>query len=158
MPLHDFTDFLKLSSVLNYNLSAASLNRYNVMMYIIGGKSLHPDPAADRESKGLLMEALGYLFRAYHQKRRRLGPLAVLHPLRATALLSRSISQINLVNLMSTLFHDILEDIKPRDFDVNTWKDMEEQLYSLLDRLPAKSEARLTANLVSLTRVKTESY
>jgi hypothetical protein len=30
-----------------------------------------------------LMDALGYLFSAYHQKRRRLGPMAVLHPLRA---------------------------------------------------------------------------
>ena len=158
MPLHDFTDFLKLSSVLNYNLSAAPLNRYNVMMYIIGGKSLDPDPATDRERKGMLMEALGYLFRAYHQKRRRLGPLAVLHPLRATALLSRSVDQINLVILMSTLFHDILEDIKPRDFDIGTWKDMEEQLYGLLDRLPAESEARLTTNLISLTRVETDSY
>jgi hypothetical protein len=158
MPLHDFTDFLKLSSVLNYNLSAASLNRYNVMMYIIGGKSLDTDPAADRESKGMLMEALGYLFRAYHQKRRRLGPLAVLHPLRATALLSRSLDRMNLVILLSTLFHDILEDIKLRDFDIGAWKDMEEQLYGLLDRMPTESEERLTANLVSLTRVETESY
>ena len=158
MPLHDFTDFLKLSSVLNYNLSAASLNRYNVMMYIIGGKSLDSDAGADRESKGMLMEALGYLFRAYRQKRRRLGPLAVLHPLRATALLSRSVDEINLVILMSTLFHDILEDIKSRDFDVQTWKDMEEQLYDLLDRMPASAEERLTANLISLTRVETESY
>ncbi len=158
MPLYDFTDFLKLSSVLNYNLSAASLNRYNVMMYIIGGKSLDPDAGADRESKGILMEALGYLFRAYHQKRRRLGPLAVLHPLRATALLSRSADEINLVVLMSTLFHDILEDIISRDFDIHTWKEMEGQLYDLLDRMPAEEEERLTANLVSLTRVSTESY
>ena len=158
MLLHDFTDFLKLSSVLNYNLSAASLNRYNVMMYIIGGKRLDPDAGADRERKGMLMEALGYLFRAYSQKRRRLGPLAVLHPLRATALLSRSVDEINLVILMSTLFHDILEDIKSRDFDKHTWKEMEGQMFDLLDRMPAAAEERLTANLVSLTRADTESY
>jgi hypothetical protein len=158
MPLYDFTDFLKLSSVLNYNLSAASLNRYNVMMYIIGGKRLDTDTSADRESKGMLMEAIGYLFRAYSQKRRRLGPLAVLHPLRATALLARSADEINLVSLLSTLFHDILEDIKARDFDIHTWKDMEGQLYDLMDRMPAAAEERLTANLISLTRVDTESY
>ena len=158
MSLYDFTHFLKLSSVLNYNLSAASLNRYNVMMYIIGGKRLDPDASADRESKGMLMEAIGYLFRAYSQKRRRLGPLAVLHPLRATALLARSADEINLVSLLSTLFHDILEDIKARDFDIHTWKDMEGQLYDLMDRMPAAAEERLTANLISLTRVDTESY
>lgn len=158
MPQYDLTEFIKLSSVLNYNLSAASLNRYNVMMYIIGGKSLDPDGGVDRECKGMLMEALGYLFRAYSQKRRRLGPLAVLHPLRATALLARSVDEINLVILLSTLFHDILEDIKSRDFDMHTWKDMEGQLYDLLDRIPPAAEERLTANLISLTRVDTESY
>ncbi|MGD8522603.1 MAG: hypothetical protein PVF56_15755, partial [Desulfobacterales bacterium] len=72
MPLYDLTEFLKLSSVLNYNLSAASLNRYNVMMYLIGGKRLDRDGTKDREKKVILMEALGYLFEAYSQKRRRL--------------------------------------------------------------------------------------
>jgi hypothetical protein len=38
MPLYDLTEFLRLSSVLNYNLSAASLNRYNVLMFIMGEK------------------------------------------------------------------------------------------------------------------------
>ena len=85
MPLYDLTEFLKLSSVLNYNLSAASLNRYNVMLYIIGGKTLDRSASKDKHKKSLLMEALRYLFSAYHQKRRHLGPMAVLHPLRATA-------------------------------------------------------------------------
>jgi hypothetical protein len=38
MPLFDLTEFFKLSSALNYNLSAASLNRYNVLMYITDSK------------------------------------------------------------------------------------------------------------------------
>jgi hypothetical protein len=63
MPQYDLTEFLKLSSVLNYNLSAASLNRYNVMMYIIGGKALDRGVSKDRQKKGILMDALGYLFR-----------------------------------------------------------------------------------------------
>ena len=77
MALFDLTEFFKLSSVLNYNLSAASLNRYNVLMYIIGDKRLDADEKKDREQKGILMEALGYLFSVYSQKRRRLGPMAV---------------------------------------------------------------------------------
>ena len=158
MPLYDFTEFLKLSSVLNYNLSAASLNRYNVMMYLIGGKSLHPNSKIDREKKGLLMEALGYLFQAYSQRRRRLGPLAVLHPLRAAAIWARSVDNVSLVVLLSTLFHDILEDIKPLDFKLKKWKDMEEQLDSLLNRLTTDEEIHLMDNMVHLTRIKTESY
>jgi hypothetical protein len=158
MPLYDFTEFLKLSSVLNYNLSAASLNRYNVMMYIIGGKSLDRGASKDKEKKGLLMEALGYLFSAYQQKRRHLGPMAVLHPLRATALFARNQDRLKVVSLLSILFHDILEDINSNDFDTKQWMDMEDRLYRLLERMGDEDESKLLGNILSLTRIKTESY
>jgi hypothetical protein len=158
MPLFDLTEFFKLSSALNYNLSAASLNRYNVLMYIIGDKRLDTDEKKDRELKGILMEALGYLFSVYRQKRRRLGPMAVLHPLRAAALFTRSLVRFNLVDLLTLLFHDILEDIKPGDYDIQQWKSVEGQLYRLLGRMEKEDESRLEARLVSLTRVENETY
>jgi hypothetical protein len=104
------------------------------------------------------MEALGYLFSAYRQKRRHLGPMAVLHPLRATALFTRTRSSLDLVELLTLLFHDILEDIKPGQFDVQEWKTMEGQLYGLFDRMDPEDASRLTANMLSLTRLDTESY
>jgi hypothetical protein len=158
MPLYDFTEFLKLSSVLNYNLSAASLNRYNVMMYIIGGKRLAEDGKSDREKKSILMEALGYLFQAYHRKRRRLGPLAVLHPLRATALLARCFDKPDLVILLTILFHDVLEDIRPSDFETMKWKEMELQVDRLLDRMAPEDEEKLLENLLGVTKIENESY
>jgi (p)ppGpp synthase/HD superfamily hydrolase len=168
MPLFDLTEFFKLSSALNYNLSAASalnynlsaasLNRYNVLMYITESKRLDDDDKTDREKKGIVMEALGYLFSAYSQKRRRLGPMAVLHPLRAAALFSRIRPSLDLVELITVLFHDILEDIKPGQFDVQGWKTMEEQLYGLFDRMAPEAESRLTENMLSLTRLANESY
>ena len=158
MPQYDLTEFLKLSSVLNYNLSAASLNRYNVMMYIIGGKTLDRRAKKDREKKGILMDALGYLFSAYQQKRRRLGPMAVLHPLRVTALFARNQERLNLIGLLSVLFHDIMEDINPYDFEFNEWTDMESRLYYLLERMGDPDEAKLLSNIVALTRIKKESY
>ena len=158
MPLYDLTEFLKLSSVLNYNLSAASLNRYNVMMYIIGGKTLDRSASKDKQKKSLLMEALGYLFSAYHQKRRHLGPMAVLHPLRATALFARNQERLNLIGLLSILFHDIMEDINPYDFDAGHWMDMESRLFSLLERMGGEDESILLENIISLTRIETESY
>jgi hypothetical protein len=158
MPQYDLTEFLKLSSVLNYNLSAASLNRYNVMMYIIGGKALDRNVSKDREKKGLIMDALGYLFSAYQQKRRHLGPMAVLHPLRATALFARNQKRLNIVGLLSVLFHDIMEDINSNDFDASQWKDMEGRLYSLLERMPDEDEAELLSYIVALTRTERESY
>ncbi len=158
MPLFDLTEFFKLSSALNYNLSAASLNRYNVLMYIIGNKRLDDDDKNDREKKSIVMEALGYLFGVYSQKRRRLGPMAVLHPLRAAALFTRSLNRLNLVDLLTLLFHDILEDIKPVDYDLQQWKSMEDQLYRLLGHMENEDESRLVTRLVSLTRVENESY
>ena len=158
MPLFDLTEFFKLSSALNYNLSAASLNRYNVLMYITDSKRLDDDDKKDREKKDVVMEALGYLFSAYSQKRRRLGPMAVLHPLRAAALFTRIRPSLDLVELLTLLFHDILEDIKPGQFDVQGWKTMEEQLYGLFERLAPEAESRLTENMLSLTRLDNESY
>jgi hypothetical protein len=158
MPLFDLSEFFKLSSVLNYNLSAASLNRYNVLMYITADKRLDPDDKMDREKKAIVMEALGYLFSAYRQKRRRLGPMAVLHPLRAAALFTRSCDSLNLVDLLSTLFHDILEDVNSVEFGVRQWKSMEGQLYSLLKRLTPADESQLNSTLLSLTRTPNESY
>ena len=158
MPLFDLTEFFKLSSALNYNLSAASLNRYNVLMYIIGDKRLDADEKNDREQKGILMEALGYLFNVYSQKRRRLGPMAVLHPLRSAALFTRPLTSINMVDLLTLLFHDILEDINPADYKLQEWKSMESQLYRLLRRMEEEDESRLVTNLLSLTRRENESY
>ena len=158
MASFDLTEFFKLSSALNYNLSAASLNRYNVLMYIIGNRRLGDDEKSDREQKGILMEALGYLFSAYSEKRRRLGPMAVLHPLRAAAIFTRFFDNLNLVKLLTLLFHDILEDVKPGQFDVQKWKSMEGQLYSLLRRMKPEDESRLMEYLLCLTRVKRESY
>jgi len=158
MPLFDLTEFFKLSSALNYNLSAASLNRYNVLLYITDNKRLDDDDNKDREKRSMVMEALGYLFSAYRQKRRHLGPMAVLHPLRTAALFTRTRSSLDLVELLTLLFHDILEDVKPGQFDVLEWKAMEEQLYGLFERLAPEAESHLTENMLSLTRLDNESY
>jgi hypothetical protein len=158
MPLFDLTEFFKLSSALNYNLSAASLNRYNVLMYITDNKRLDGGDDKDREQKAIVMEALGYLFSAYRQKRRRLGPMAVLHPLRTAALYTRTRPSLDVVELLTLLFHDILEDVKPGQFSVQEWNVMEEQFYDLFGKMAPEDETRLTDNMLSLTRRDNESY
>jgi hypothetical protein len=108
--------------------------------------------------KGILMEALDYLFRVYHQKRRHLGPMAVLHPLRATTLLTRALDRVDILDILATLFHDILEDVQPQKFDSRQWREMETQLHDLLDRLTPDDENRLVQRMVCLTRTSAESY
>jgi hypothetical protein len=156
--MFDLTEFFKLSSVLNYNLSAASLNRYTVLTYILTGRRLHADEKRDREKKSILMEALGYLFSAYSHKRRRLGPMAVLHPLRAAALMTRSVAEVSLLGLLTMLLHDIQEDVTSVDFDPLEWKDMEQRLFLLLERLEPQDETQLVQCLKCLTRTPSESY
>jgi hypothetical protein len=158
MPIYDFKEFLRLSSVLNYNLSAASLNRYNVLLFILGDKKLRSDSQIDREEKGIVMEALNYLFRVYSDKRRRLGPMAVLHPLRSAALFVRSGAEFNLASLLCALFHDVPEDISITDFDLQQWKDMEGQLFNLMERVGDANEHAIVARLRHLTRNRTENY
>jgi hypothetical protein len=158
MPIFDLTEFFKLSSVLNYNLSAASLNRYNVLLYLLGGKRLDSDERLELEKKSLLMEALGYLFSAYSHKRRRLGPMAVLHPLRAAALMTRAKEVPRLDGLLTALFHDILEDVQSVDFEAQEWRDMEQRLFEMLEHMAPEEESRLIQRLKCLTRTKSESY
>jgi hypothetical protein len=78
--------------------------------------------------------------------------------LRATAILARSVDRLTLVILLSTLFHDILEDIKSVNFETHKWKEMETRLDTLLQRLVPDDEAELVNNLICLTRVQKETY
>ena len=158
MSMVDLTEFFKLSSVLNYNLSAASLNRYNVLKYILAGKRLDPDEKKDRDRKSLLMEVLGYLFSAYSHKRRRLGPMAVLHPLRAAALMTRAADEVDLDSILTVLFHDILEDVTSVDFEPQEWREMEQRLFELLEHMEPQEESQLIQRLQCLTRTPSESY
>ena len=158
MPLYDLNDFFKLSSALNYNLSAESLNRYNVLMFIINGKRLHADDAKDKKYKSIIMEALSCLFNAYQKKKRRLGPMAVLHPLRSTALLVRALDDLTITDLLASLFHDILEDIRTTDFGKKKWRDLEIQFSSIFERLSPDEEQDLTDRLVQITKRDNESY
>jgi hypothetical protein len=158
MPFENLTEFLKLSSALNYNLSAASVNRYNVLMFIIAGKRLSDNDIRDREHKAVVMEALSYLFEAYRDRRRRLGPMAVLHPLRTAAILARSLERIDVIDLLAVLFHDVLEDIEAVQYTPNAWKTLEGRMYELFERLDPEDEWRLNERLQALTRFASESY
>jgi hypothetical protein len=65
---------------------------------------------------------------------------------------------MDIVGLLSVLFHDVMEDISSNDFDAVQWKDMEGRLYNLLDRMPDEDEAKLLNHIIALTRTDRESY
>jgi len=158
MALYDLTEFLKVSSVLNYNLSATSLNRFNLLRYIMEDQQLHPDEAENREQKSISMETLNYLFKAYRQKRRRLGPMAILHPLRTSVLFCRAFEHISLNDLLSLLLHDVQEDIRAADYEPGYWSQMESQLQKIYDRMNPEMVPHLLRRLDGLTKSDEESY
>ncbi|MDZ7581025.1 MAG: hypothetical protein U5R30_10485 [Deltaproteobacteria bacterium] len=156
MQFYDFKEFLRLSSVLNYNLSAAALNRYNILLFIIKKRTWPLTIRPTQSIRLIVMEALSYLFNVYDQKRRRLGPMAVLHPLRAAALYSRSCGVLDLVSYRHPL-HDILEDIDPLEFEKRRWREMEEQLSGLLENLHSDRNEPAGPTTSFLTRLDHEA-
>ncbi len=146
MVLHDLNEFFRLSAALNYQLSAAGVGRASILDTILDGRRL---PA---EEQAVLVDVLSYLERAYSHKQRRLGPLAVLHPLRATALLARAQERVNLLDLLTELLHDKFEDIVEADFPREEWEALEGSLAGLLHKIDPSSEWFLMERLDVLTR------
>jgi hypothetical protein len=152
MWLHDLNGFLRLSAALNYQLSAAAVGRESVLDTIMGGKPLQP------AAKKLLMEALEYLQMAYAPKRRRLGPMAILHPLRATALLARTATELDVTDLLSMMLHDKLEDLTAEKYDREYWELIEQRFEKFLKRMDEQARWFLMERIEYLTKKKKDTY
>lgn len=98
-------EFLTLSAKINYQLSARSLKAPVLLSLVLGPANL---PESDQQA---LLEAFLTIQAGYDQDRRRLGTPGVLHPLRAAALLARTMAQPTLNDLLAALFHDKEEDL-----------------------------------------------
>jgi hypothetical protein len=152
MDIHELSDFFKLSALLNIQLSATTVGRSNIATIILGQA---PVGAEDRER---LMAALEFVDRAYGQAKRRLGPLAVLHPLRACVQLSRVQDETNIPDLVTELLHDVLEDIAPAETEGTQEPSIEAEIEELLHRIDPRGGDRILDRLRALTRKPGETY
>ncbi len=152
MPLYDLNDFMRLSEVLSLQLSIPTVGRHNIASVILHRKNL---PERDCE---VLHEVLVFLGRAYGERRRRMGPMAVLHPIRATALLARAMDEVSLLDLLACLLHDKFEDLTPADLGEANWSGLNEDFKRLLARIDPREEWFLMERLDWLTRKKGDSY
>jgi hypothetical protein len=146
MAVYELDAFLRLSAVLNYQLSATVFGTDNILALLLEDKPLSP------YERDTLLGVLKYLGRAYGHKRRRLGPLAILHPIRATALLARSEDEANMLDLLAELLHDKLEDISADDFSPEEWRDLEDEFQAILKRVDQTDEWFLMERLELLKR------
>ena len=152
MQSYDLTDFLTTSALLNYQLSAKHQNWSNIMSVVLKGKTI-----SNRDQE-ILFHVLDYLSKVYGKMKRALGPLSVLHPLRATALLCHASKQVILLDLITCLLHDTFEDFKPSQFKDADWLKLEKTFQAFLSELPEDDQKRLREHLRWLTKEPAENY
>jgi hypothetical protein len=150
--LHDLNDFLRLSEVLNLQLCIKAGGWDNIAAVILYKKSL---PKRDRE---VMNQVLTYLETAYGQRKRKLGPLSVLHPLRATALLARAAAEVNPLDLETCLLHDKLEDITPQSIGKDRYDELEASFQRLLKTVDPLDQWFLMERLDWMTRRPGATY
>jgi hypothetical protein len=152
MPSHDLSEFLKLSAVLNYQLSAKQINWNGIESIILGQNKL------TSKNKDVLFNTIQHLHHIYGTRKRRLGSLAVLHPLRVATFLSRASTNPSIVEYLTTLLHDVYEDIKPDDIDHVNWIHPDESTQAILNELPEIEQWYLMERLGWLTKRNNETY
>ncbi len=153
MSIHDLSDFFSLSRALNYSLQDTTQGRFFILSYLTNKR-----PFQSRTDRNLVLKAIDYIIDAYGKMSRRIGPPAVLHPLRATALLVRTSGRLDVVDILTALFHDLLEDISPLKQANDLRVSQEHDLINLLDALPAKDAQTLQDRLDYLTKKPSENY
>jgi hypothetical protein len=148
MELTDVVDFVRLSSALHHHMRARPHGPANVLAIIKGRKDLAP------ESCAILREMIEYLIAAYGDQTRRLGPPAVLHPIRACALLARASDELNLLDLLCELLHDKNEDLRADMHPPGVWSALEETFSGIIHRVDPTSTWFLFERMDHLTRRK----
>lgn len=149
---YDLNDFLKISAVLNYQLSARQPNWNNIASIVLEGKQI---AARDEE---VLLHVFDYLGKIYGKMKRDLGPLSVLHPLRATALLSHASKEVALLDVMTCLLHDHFEDFNLEKFRDASRIELDQKFRTFLAKMPEDRQKRLMEHLSWLTREPSETY
>jgi hypothetical protein len=153
MLLHDMTDFMRLSAALNMQLAAQGVGWENIVRIITNRAPMNRP--AEHEA---LLHVLEYLDQAYALRRRRIGPPAILHPLRATALLSIASDKPQLLDMLSELLHDKYEDLTADALGQDRFALAEAKFRSLLKDIDPTDEWYLMERLDHLALRKTESY
>jgi len=152
MQSYGLTDFLTTSALLNYQLCAKHRNWSSITTVVLEGMPL------SNHDQELLLHVFEYLSNVYGKMKRDLGPLSVLHPIRATALLCHASREIILLDLMTCLLHDTFEDFKPAQFKDSDWINLDTAFQSFLLELPELDQRRLREQLQWLTKEPSENY
>jgi hypothetical protein len=145
----ELQDFMVLSATINYQLTADPVNWYAVLSLARGG-------SYRREGDEELIRLLEYLHEAYGTSTRRLGPLAVLHPIRTAGLLYRTVPDCPHSDLVTALLHDKEEDLTADRYHPKVWKRLEARYQTEIYNMD--STWRMQERIDALTRRPAEDY
>ncbi len=152
-PLHDLVEFRRLSASISYVLAAATGSAERILDLILAGR---PPPAGHEQD---LVELIDYVVSAWAGSRRRLGPSAALHPLRATALLVQAFPRATPIDFAVMLLHDKVEDVSPETRAAREWAELEDRFLRLVRQFDPDGRHELASRLRALARGdRGESY
>lgn len=143
--------FLTFSARLNYLLSARHASSAAILDKIRGGCVICGSPA-------VLEDGITYLLKAYSNRARRLGPLAVLHPLRTAHLLSVATEAPTVLDILAAFLHDYYEDIYTPDLEQEVKQELEWHFSMLQQHLTEEECWQLNERLNTLTKQPHEQY
>ncbi len=143
--------FYSLSAHLNFQLAGTPID-WQALLALF-----NPDQLDDK-SKELVLDTLKYLGEAYGQEKRKLGPFAVLHPIRTASLLAQCSDKVSILDLLTTLLHDKNEDITKDRYSLNNWDNLEKMYQKLIRKIDSMETWYLNERIHFLTREKDESY
>ncbi|MFC1524078.1 hypothetical protein ACFL6N_04730 [Thermodesulfobacteriota bacterium] len=150
-PLINTQEFLALSSFLNYQLAGEPVNWQGILNILF-------EEPLDEDSEEFLTQALEYLGEGYGQQKRRLGPLAILHPIRAAALLAKVQVRPNTLDLLTALLHDKDEDLTVDHYSPEDWQLLEKRYGRLLEKIDSNANWFLNERIAFLAKEEGQKY
>lgn len=142
--------FMNLSAEINYHISARVPNE-DALLALVLGEQVTLDQEAVRIA--LRLVRLGYA-----DARRKIGPRAVLHPLRTAALLARVMNNPTALDLLGAMLHDKDEDLTFEDIPEENREEFTQLFNLLLDKIGKDQRWYLSERIALLTKSSGQPY
>ena len=146
--------FLDLSAQISYQLVSARLEERSILSMILRDNVTFENPSP-------LHAAIRYLYHAYGDKRRKIGPMALIHPIRMATMLVSCMttpapvnpdpSPPTMLHIMSALLHDKAEEIDQSDIDENIRAQLQHEFVDMLAKIDEDNQWYLGERIDLLT-------
>ena len=140
--------FLELSADISYRLSGRAFDPRMLLDLILEGAVKAPC------DENILIQAISVVHAGYGDSRRKMGPLAVVHPLRVAALLSRVTHDPSTLDLLGAILHDRDEDLTEGQLEPDNWTKMQREMANLTRLLDSQQQWFLGERISLLTHHK----